>query len=197
MRALILILSAVVVALAVSIVLHVHQRPEFVTRVGPEFYVGGLLSDAAKGEEAVYREKTSQRLTRFTVVDAPRLPPMVVPHKRIRREIQDPRAGAEPGSGDSITYDHRLTDHGWFPLLAPEAPDALDRVWVVRSIEPDKLQWNHEERACWRVDLIDPALPEGSDTVVAWLDERIPVFGLLKWKRGGKTWEYVSGKAAK
>jgi hypothetical protein len=119
---------------------------------------------------------------------------MVLPYKRIRRELQDPRAGPEPRPDDGVTYDHRLTDHGWFPLMAPEVPEALDRVWIVRSIVPDKLPWNDEERSCWRVDLIDPALPEGSDTVVAWLDERIPVFGLLKWKRAGETWEYMSGK---
>lgn len=192
MRALILILSAAVVALAVSIVLHVDSRPEVVSRVGPLFYVGRLLNDAVKGEEAVYREKTSQRMTRFTVVDAPRLPPIAVPYKRIRREIQDPRTG-ERGS-DSVTYDHKMTVHGWFPLMAPEVPDALDRVWIVRSIEPDTLQLGTQEWACWRVDLIDPALPEGSDTVVAWLDDSVPVFGLLKWKRGGKTWEYAGGK---
>jgi len=196
MRALILILSAAVVALAVSIVLHVDRRPEFISRVGPLFYVGGLLSDAGKGEEAVYREKTSQRMARFTVVDAPRLPPMVAPYKRIRRDTQDARAGTDPGTGESITYDHRLTDHGWFPLLAPQVPDALDRVWIVRSIEPTRLPWKGAERVCWRVDLIDPALPEGADTVVAWVDQRVPVFGLLKWKRAGKTWEFVQGKAA-
>lgn len=195
MRALILILSAAVVGLAVSIVLHVDSRPEFVSRVGPLFYVGGLLADATTGEEAVYREKSSQRLTRFTVVEAPRLPPMAIPYKTIRREIQDPRAGKSRSESDSVTYAHRLTDHGWFPLMAPEVPEALDRVWIVRAIEPDTLLRGTEERPCWRVDLIDPALPAGSDTVVAWLDETIPVFGLLKWKRGGKTWEYVSGKA--
>ncbi len=195
MRALILILSAAVVGLAASIVWHVDKRPEFVTRTGPLFYVGGLLNDATKGEEAVYREKTSQRLTRFLVVDAPRLLPMAVPYKRIRREVRDPRAGTDQ-VGDSVTYDHRLTEHGWFPLTAPDAPDALDRVWVIRGIEPDTLDLGTEQRACWRVDLIDPALPEGSDTVVAWVDEAVPVFGLLKWKRGGKTWEFVSGKKA-
>ena len=46
MRALILILSTVIVALAAAIVWHVNQRPEFVNRVGRLFYVGKLLADA-------------------------------------------------------------------------------------------------------------------------------------------------------
>jgi hypothetical protein len=194
MRALILVLSAAVVALAVSIVLHVEQRQEFLQRTGPLFYVGTLLADAGKGEEAIYREKTSRQLLRYDVEDAPQLPPMVVPYKRIRREFQDAMGQPAHDGRDTVSYNHRLTDHGWFPLTAPEAPDALDRVWIIRSIERDTLEIDRRTYHCWRVDLIDPALPEGSDTVVAWLDETVPVFGLLKWKRGGNTWEYQGGR---
>jgi hypothetical protein len=193
MRALILILAAVVVALAVSIVIYIDERPAFVSRSGPFFYLGSLLADAQKGERAVYRESTSHRSIQFTVEDAPDLPPMFVPYKRIRRERHDARGKAPGQVDDAVSYDHRLTDHGWFPLMAPEVPEALDRVWIVRSIRLTTLQINRREYECWRVDLIDPALPEGSDTVVAWLHDSVPVYGLLKWKRGGETWEFQGG----
>jgi hypothetical protein len=192
MRALIFILSIVVVALAVAIVVEVDDRPEFVNRVGRTFYVEALLADATVGESALYREKTSLKLTEFRVEEAPQLPPIQVPYKRIRRKLMDPRGTPYAGAPSGVTYAHRLTDHGWFPLTAPQAPKALDRVWVIRSIHPDTLTWKEEERPCWRVDLIDPALPEGADTVVAWLDDAVPVYGLLKWKRSGETWELVS-----
>ena len=35
---------------------------------------------------------------------------------------------------------------------------------------------------------------KGQDTVVAWVSTEIPVFGLLKWKRGGETWEFMRGE---
>lgn len=192
MRALILILSVVVVGLAAAIVARVDNRPEFVNRIGRRFHVGALLADAQVGEQAVYREKTSLSLMEYRVEEAPKLPQLHVPYKRIRRTLKDPRGTTYAGTAGDQVYSHRLTEHGWFPLTAPEAPEALDRVWVVRSIRPDTLSWQQQERSCWRVDLIDPALPEGSDTVVAWLDLEIPVYGLLKWTRSGETWELVS-----
>lgn len=194
MRALILILSAVVVGLAVAIVVAVDRRPEFVNRAGRTFDVGRLLADAVVGEHAIYREKTSLKLVEFRVEEAPALPKIQVPYKRIRRTLKDPRGVPYEGEAGGVDYRHRLTDHGWFPLMAPEAPTALDRIWVVRSIRPDTLSVGREERSCWRVDLIDPALPEGADTVVAWLDDDVPVYGLLKWKRSGETWEFVGSR---
>ena len=194
MRALILILAAAVVGLAVSIVLYMDKRPGFVHRVGPTFQVGSLIADARGGEEATYRETTSLDRLTLKVESAPRLPPFVEPYKVIRQFLLDPRGRARGDSGAGVAYQHNLTEHGWFPLMAPEVPDALDRVWILRSIRPDKLTLNRREYDCWRVDLIDPALPEGADTVVAWLNDRIPVFGLLKWKRAGQTWEFQRGK---
>jgi hypothetical protein len=190
MRALILILSGLAVAFAVSIVLHVGERPGFVNRFGPLFPVGSLLADAQAGERAAYREASSGRRVQYTVVQAPRLPPIAVPYKTIRRELRDAGGQPFPGAARDAVYSHRLTDHGWFPLMAPEAPEAFDRVWVVAAIRRETISWNRQERPCWRVDCIDPALPEGSDTVVAWIDVSVPVFGLLKYKRAGETWEY-------
>jgi hypothetical protein len=197
MRALILLLAAAVVGLAAEIVRWVDARPDWEHRTGPTFRVGRLLADAAGGEHARYRETTSRRWTEFEVEQAPRLPPEASPWKIVRRTLLDANAQPYANEPHGVAYRHRLTDHGWFPLLAPEAPQALDRVWIVRSIRTDVLTVLGEERSCWRVDCIDPALPEGSDTVVAWLDPAIPVFGLLKWKRAGETWELASAETVR
>ncbi len=197
MRALILLLAATVVALAVLIVLYVDDRPGSVIRTGPLFHVGALLADAEGGEAATYMERTSRRLIDFKVEQVPRLPPHAVPYKLIRRVLRDAQGEVYQTSGSSVSYQHNVTDHGWFPLMAPEVPDALDRTWIIRSIRPDRITVNRNEHDCWRVDLIDPALPEGSDTVVAWLSDKVPVFGLLKWKRRGETWEFKSGKSGR
>lgn len=196
MRALILLLAAAVVALAVLIVLYVDERPGFLNRKGPLFYVGALLADGEAGEAASYQERTSRRFIDFKIEQAPRLPEFAVPYKHIRRVLRDAQGEVYQTAGSSVSYKHTLSDHGWFPLMAPEVPDALDRTWIIRSIEPDRITVNRAEHDCWRVDLIDPGLPEGSDTVVAWMSEKVPVFGLLKWKRRGETWEFRSGKTA-
>ena len=154
----------------------------------------------------------------FRVVLAPQLPEFATPFKQIQRRLMDPKGRPYEGPLGVVTYDHTLTEHGLFPLTAPEAPDALDRIWVIRGIRPDTLtlgpqaggdrfdladlpaadalgpQAGGAVHDCWRVDLIDPALPAGQDTVVAWVSTEIPVFGLLKWKRGGETWEFMRGE---
>ena len=74
--------------------------------------------------------------------------------------------------------------------MAPGDPDGYDRTWIWTRIRREKVPGpDGREREAWRVDLIDPAIdPEGgADHVVAWLDEDIPVFGLLRWQRGGRT----------
>jgi len=204
MRALILVLAATIVGLAVLIVRYVEapaaqgsrDGPRYIRRTGPLFYVGALLSDGQAGESATYQEGTSRRLIDFKLEQSPHLPPFAVPYKVIRRVLRDPQGEIYQTPGSSVSYRHRLTDHGWFPLMAPEAPDALDRVWIIRAIKPDHIVIGHDEYDCWRVDLIDPALPDGADTVVAWLSEKIPVFGLLKWKRRGETWVFKRGTRA-
>ena len=198
MRALILLLSMAVIGLAVSILLYVDDRGEFAQRSGEVFHVGGLIADAQGGESAWYRESSSGRVAEFRVVQAPQLPAFAVPYKQIQRRLMDSRGRPYEGPLGTVTYDHRLTEHGFLPLTAPEAPEALDRVWVIRGIRPDRIkvgaQASAKERACWRIDLIDPALPDGQDTVVAWVSTDVPVFGLLKWKRAGETWEFMRGE---
>ena len=199
MRALILLLSLAVIGLAVSILLEVDKRGAFAHRVGATFHIGALIADAEGGESAWYRESTSGRVAEYRVVQAPALPPFAVPFKQIQRRLMDPKGQPYEGPLGTVTYDHSLTEHGIFPLTAPEAPEALDRVWIIRAIRPDTVtltQSGQTERACWRFDLIDPALPEGQDTVVAWVSKEVPVFGLLKWKRAGETWEFLRGETS-
>ena len=187
MRTLILLLSLGVVALAVSIVIYVDRR-EPQRRSGPLFRVHELLPDAHVGEEVTYREQNDHRRMVFRVEETPVPQMMQAPVIVIRRELLDRAGNRFRDSSASVSYPHSVTNHGWFPLTAPEVPDALDRVWIVQSIRKEKVRWRNQERECWRVDLIDPALPENADTVVAWLDPEVPVYGLLKWRRMDETW---------
>ncbi|MDA1194431.1 MAG: hypothetical protein O2894_04540 [Planctomycetota bacterium] len=199
MRALILLLAAAVVALAISIVVEVDTRPSFAQRMGPVFHIGALLANAEGGESAWYRETSSGRSLEYRVVQAPRLPPIAVAYKVVGRRLLDEKGQPYAGAQGSVSYEHKLTDHGFLPLAAPEAPQALDRVWIIRAIRPDSITLDGgggTAHACWRVDLIDPALPEGQDTVVAWVSDKVPVYGLLKLKRAGETWEFVRGEFA-
>ena len=172
MRVLILILAAVVVGLAVSIVVFVDQRQAHVQRMGPLLEVGALLADARGGEEAGVPPGQDRH-----VAEVPRragAPPaaFAVPYLLIRRTLADARLQPYEGDEAGVAYEHKVTEHGWFPLMAPEVPDALDRIWVIRSIRQEKITVSNQEWLAWRVDLIDPALPEGKDTVVAWLHEK-------------------------
>lgn len=194
MRALILLLSVIVVALAASIVSYADKRPDVQRRQGKTLPVQALLGDAFPGEEVVYREETSLRRMVFRVEQTPAPAMMQAPHIVIKRLVQDRYGRLYDDPGAVLTYKHKITRHGWFPLTAPEDPDALDRIWVIRSIRPDKIRVRQKERDCWRVDLIDPALPPEADTVVAWLDPKVPVFGLLKWKRLDETWMLEQAK---
>lgn len=203
MRALILILAMAVMGLAVSILLRVDERPDYAHRVGELFHIGGLIADAKGGESAWYRENSSGRVAEYRVVQDPALPPFAVPFKQIQRRLMDAKGKPYEGPLGTVTYDHSVTEHGFLPLTAPDVPDALDRVWIIRAIRPDRLALSKgvgavaaKQQSCWRIDLIDPALPEGQDTVVAWVRTDVPVYGLLKWKRGGETWEFMRGEMA-
>lgn len=191
MRALILALSAVIVALAVMIVVEISGRAGPASVAGKPFAAGLLIADAEPGEIATYGEEGGRnRRLSWRVAFRPPVGPDNVPTVEIQQQVRDPRL--PPASARRSTYRHRLTDHFWFPLMEPSAPDALDRVWVLRSIKEAKLQLGDKERDCWKITLIDPALPADSETVVAWVDPSVPVFGLLKWQRRGETWTLLS-----
>ncbi len=183
MRALILLLSLVVVTLAVLILL---AKPEPVT-VGPTFDAARLLGDARVGEEATYRDEQGRTLTLRTESVVPGGPDSS-PWVRIRMTRRDKQGRILPG-GQAV-YDHYPAKHGLFPLVAAADPQGLDRLWVWTRIRRSSLTWQGQAREAWRFDLIDPALPAkgGEDHVVAWLDETVPVFGLVQWQRRDETW---------
>jgi hypothetical protein len=188
LRALILLLSAIVVGLAASILL-ADTTPE---DRGPVFYPSRGISDALPGEHARYRDESGLLLT-WSV-------PAVVPsgadrppHVQIQQKLQD-RTGRELPEGSGL-YEHRPTRHGFVPLMAPSDPRGFDRVWIWDRIRRERITWKGREREVWRIDFIDPALPAeaGVDHVVVWMDEAAPVFGILRWQRAGRTWELIDG----
>ncbi len=193
MRAAILVLAAVVVVLAVSIVREVERRPDELRETGPRFDIVRLLPDAVKGEWAQYREEGSNRRLQWIVVDRPPPQREEAPHLVIRRDVIGVDGELDPSQGGPVAYPHQLVHHGWFPFLTPEKPGELDRVWIVRGIRRDRLKRGGVEQEAWRVEFLDPALPEEFEAVVAWFDERLPVFGLIQWTRYGETWVFERG----
>lgn len=192
-RALILVLAAVVVALAVSIVHEVGKRPDALRQTGPRFDIVALLPDSVAGEWAVYREAGSGQMLRWGVTDRPAPLRDEAPHVMLRRDYLGRDGQPDASISPPVTYAHQLVHHGWFPFMAPERPGDLDRVWVVRTIKRATLRRGGRDVQAWRVELLDPALPPDMDTVVAWFDETVPVFGLLQWERHGETWVFTSG----
>jgi len=186
-RALILVLSAAVVALATLILLHRPGPPE----EGRQFPASRLVSDARRGERVTYRDEVGNTIT-FVVEGA--APGGADREPAIRILVQYLERGGTPTPAGSARYDHLPTRHGLFPLMAPGDPDGYDRVWVWTRIQFGAVPWRGTLHPAWRFDLIDPALdPTGDgDHVVAWLDEALPVFGLVRWQRAGHTWELVS-----
>ena len=193
MRALILLLAAVVVGLAASIVIEVDRRPNEMRQTGPRFDIHALLPDAQAGEYAEYREVSSGERLRWAVVDRPPPLPHEAPQVRLRRDRLGRDGQEEGGPGSSATYMHQLVHHGWFPFMAPEVPAELDRVWIVRAIRRDRLRRRGGDVEAWRVEFLDPALPADMDTVIGWFDARVPVFGLLQFERHGETWVFERG----
>jgi hypothetical protein len=187
MRGLILVLAAVVVALSASILL----RSEPTGPEAPVFRPGRLVSDATRGEEAQYADAEGNRL-RYAVETTTGGGPDHPPSLRIRREVWD----ATGNLLSSVTYDHYPTIHFLFPLVAPEDPDGYDRVWVWQRIRREEIDVGGKRRPAWRVDGIDPALPTDADAFVAWFDDQVPVFGLLRWQRFGRTWTLVRSGGA-
>ncbi len=196
MRALILCLSAVIVGLVVAIILEVTSRARPSRQAGEEFEAGRLIADALPGETATYQETSGRARVRTFVVRDVLSPDQggQVPVVRILQTTRNPRE--PPDRASTVTYDHRVTDHFWFPLTAPTAPEAKDRVWILRRIRRDTILHEGRDRTCWRIDLIDPALPKNAEHVVAWVDPEVPVFGLLKWERADETWSLTRSTGA-
>ena len=185
MRTAILVLALVVIGLAVSILL----RPPPVELEGPVFRAGRLISDATKGEEAQYADAEGNRVlyrVDGTLAGGPDHPPWV----RIRREVRD----ATDRLLSTRSYEHYPTIHFLFPLTAPDDPDGYDRVWVWQRIRRETIEVGGKPRLAWKVDGVDPAAPPDEDSFVAWMDDTVPVFGLLRWQHRGRTWTLIGSK---
>jgi hypothetical protein len=189
-RALILVLSLLVVGLSASILLAQPRGPD----TSNVFVAARLIGDAAPGEQARYRDEEGYQLVWRVdgVIPGTADRPAQI---RITRFLVDPRGRSMTDA--SGTYDHFPSRHGLFPLTAPSDPQGYDRLWVWTRIRRETVPWRGGTRKAWRVDLIDPALPsEGDrDHAIAWLDETIPVYGLLRFQHNGRTWEWVEGEA--
>ena len=195
MRALIFALALVIVALAVSVVQEISSRAGPARREGRVFRVHQLITDARPGELVTYREGGGRRRElSYRVADAPPPGPDSAPVIQIQSYLLDPRLPKSEAIKGG--YQHRLTDHFWFPLTNMDVPDALDRVWVWRSITRDTILVGDKSRECWKVTLIDPALPQESETVVVWMSEDVPVYGILQWQRRGETWKLIRSEGA-
>lgn len=193
MRALILVLSALVVGLSVPVLLHAGggARPQ---AWGDLFEARLLLADAQAGEQVTYRDQEGNLLTWIVEGRGSGGPDAAKQRVRIRRRIQD-RHGrlVDPRWGD-IPYEHDLTQHGWYPLMAPDEPEGLDRVWIWARMRREVRQEKGEQRVSWRVDFVDPGLAPGADDVQAWFDAAVPVFGIREWHRGGRIWTLIDAR---
>jgi hypothetical protein len=194
MRALILVLAALVVGLAVPVLLHAGGGARE-GKPGEMLRLGLLIANARPGEEAIYKDQDGNTLIWSVVA---RQPAAVSSQERIvvrRRLIDSLGRPMDPRWAD-LSYEHDSARHGWFPVMAPQDAQGLDRLWVWARMRRDVRVIRGKERPCWRIDAIDPGLPEGSDEVYCWFDEDAPVYGLVEWHRAGRTWTLVGAKTA-
>ena len=192
MRALILVLCAVVVVLTVPVILHAGGATR-TPAVGGRFHPGVLLFDAKAGEEATYRDQEGNTLV-WHVTE--RIAEEKYGNERLRilRRLLDRTGRSMSPRFGEVSYEHDFVDHGWFPLMAPLEPGGLDRLWVWARIREEKRTVRGKEWNAWRVDFTDPALEPGADEVHAWFHADVPVFGLLEWHHHGRIWTLVDSK---
>ena len=145
MRTLILVLSAVVIALSILILLDRPRPPE-----RGRLRVSRLIPDARAGESATYRTESGET---HHLPGRARRPGRRGPSPRIRvwSLHYDRSRPADPGGG--AVYDHLPTRHGIFPLTAPGDPEGYDRLWVWDRIRRSPVTWQGGTREVWRVDL--------------------------------------------
>ena len=193
MRALILVLSALVVGLTVPVLLHAGGGARD-AQPGVLLHLGKLLFDAQEGEEATYRDQDGNTL--IWRVER-RIPASLRGQDRllIRRRLLDPMGRMMHPEWGDLTYEHDPALHGWFPLMAPQEPEGLDRVWTWARMRQEARAYRGKERLCWRMDFVDPGLTPGSDEVQAWYHLDIPVFGIQEWHRAGRVWTLVASSA--
>ena len=187
MRALLLLESALVILLAGAVLL-LPRGGAGATSPTDFFPAERFLPDALPGEHVTYGVDGGRSTLEYDVDKVDRGNPLTGPPKiSIRRTLLD--AQHHLLLDPAPTYTHVPHLHGMFPLLAQDAPGGYDRTWVWTRITRDKIPWHGKTLRCWRVDAIDPALPEDAEAVQVWMHEDVPVFGILKWSRGGHVYE--------
>lgn len=195
MRVLILVLCALVVGLTVAVLIHAGGGAR-AAQAGARFLPADLLYNAQEGEEATYRDPEGNTLV-WSVEK--RIPAEQRGQDRllIRRRLLD-RTGRlmDPRWGE-VSYEHDFTLHKYYPLMAPQEPDGLDRRWVWARIRQELRTLSQKDTLCWRVDFIDPALPVGQHEVQAWFHADVHVFGLVEWHHYGREWKLVSSRRSR
>lgn len=186
MRALILLECLVILALAGLILFH----PEPHDAEGEVFPASAFLPDAVPGESVAYRVDQAQGTLEFVVGAVDRGGPQGPPKVTITRSYKDGQGNVVP-EGEP-TYVHHLVEHGIFPFLTPAAPRAWDRTWVLRRIRRDEIRFLGRPLRCWRVEAIDPALEPDQESVVVWMHEDVPVYGIVRFERAGRIYECTS-----
>ena len=186
MRALLLLESIVVIVLA-ALILWPGGAPA--ASVTPDFFPGeAFLLNAVPGEKVTYGVDGGRSTVEYFIDKVERGGQLAGPPKfSIHRTLYDAQRRPIPDSAP--TYTHLPHVHGLFPLMAQDAPGGYDRLWVWTRITRDKIAWHGRTLRCWRVDAIDPALPDNADAVQVWMHEDVPVFGILKWSRGDHVYE--------
>jgi hypothetical protein len=186
MRALLLLESAVVLLLA-ALILWPRGTPAE-GAVEDYFPAERFLVDAFPSERVRYRVDDGRSILEYGIDMADRGNPLTGPPKfLIHRYLYDAQGRAVPDP--AATYTHLPHLHGLFPLVAQDAYNEYDRTWIWTRIVRVTIPWRGATLRCWRVDAIDPALPEDADAVQVWMHEDVPVFGILKWTRGGHVYE--------
>ena len=186
MRALILLESLVVVLLAAAI-LFGGSHPAGATAGGDIFPALNFLYDADPGETVRYSIDGGRSTLQFSVGAVDRGSLKGPPRLQIARLMTDTQG--RPVPDEAPEYTHLPHRHGMFPFMAPEAPADYDRVWVLKRIVRESLPWHGKELRCWHVYCIDPGLPPDRDAVELWMHEPVPVFGILRWRRDGHTYD--------
>jgi hypothetical protein len=183
MRALILLECFVAIGLSIGILTHRDRAAGPVDR--DTFSATHMLLDCLPGEEATYRVDDGRSTVTYRVDASDHGGLQGPPKMSIRRT----RTEMGQVQADAVSYVHYPHRHGLFPFLTPEQPDAFDRIWVLRRIQRTTIQWLGAPLRCWRVECIDPALPADRETVLVWMHEDAPVFGVLRWERANEIYE--------
>jgi hypothetical protein len=194
-RVLILVLCAAVVGLTVLVLVHAGGGARE-GQAGARFLPAKLLYDAQEGEEASYRDGEGNTLV-WTVLKRISSEQRGQERLLIRRRLLDRTGNLMSPTWGEVSYEHDFALHKYYPLMAPQEPDGLDRRWVWAQILQEVRTLRGKDALCWRVDFVDPALPLGEHEVRTWFHEDVAVFGLLEWHHYGRTWTLVSSRRPK